>query len=114
MTVISSVTSRLLLTCIAGMALVMLAGCTETGRPSTTMPVSRYQSQGLRKVPEYLQGTIYERADVRETTAYAVSGYGLVAGLRGTGDNSAIPQLVREYMIKEMRRGGFGSENMGS
>ncbi len=114
MTVISSVTSRLLLTCIAGMALVMLAGCTETGRPSTTMPVSRYQSQGLRKVPEYLQGTIYERADVRETTAYAVSGYGLVAGLRGTGDNSAIPQLVREYMIKEMRRGGFGSENMGT
>lgn len=114
MTVIANVTSRSLLACIAGMALVMLAGCVETGRPSTTMPVSRYQSQGLLKVPEYLQGTVYERADVRETTPYAVSGYGLVAGLRGTGDNSAIPQLVREYMVKEMRRGGFGSENMGT
>lgn len=114
MIVISGKTLRLLLSCAAGVALALSAGCSdESNRPSTTMPVSRYQSQGLRKVPEYLQGTIYERADMWETSPYAISGYGLVAGLRGTGDNSAIPQLVREYMVKQMQQGGFGSHNMG-
>ena len=115
MTVISGKTVRVLLSCAAGVALALSAGCgdAEKNRPSTTMPVSRYQSEGLRKVPEYLQATVYERADMWETSPYAISGYGLVAGLRATGDNSAIPQLVREYMIKEIQRGGFGSHNMG-
>ena len=63
--------------------------------------------------PGLLKGTIFERADLRETEPFRVSGYGLVAGLRGTGDNSAIPRLVREYMVKERARGGFGSHNTG-
>lgn len=112
--VISAKTVRLLVNCAAGIALALAVGCNEeSNRPSTTMPVSRYQSEGMRKVPEYLQATIYERADMWETSPYAISGYGLIAGLRGTGDNSAIPQLVREYMVKEIQRGGFGSYNRG-
>lgn len=77
------------------------------------MPVSRYKSQGLREVPEYLKGTIFERANLLDTEPYRVSGYGLVAGLRGTGDNSAIPQEVRKYMVKEILRGGFQSHATG-
>ena len=93
---------------IAGM------GCSnpERKKASTTQPIVRYPSLGLRKVPAYLAGTIFERANLQDVQPFAVSGFGLVVNLRGTGDNSAIPTNVYDYMIKQMQVHGFGSHRV--
>ena len=114
MVLVSGGAMRWMLVCVAGVILGLAAGCNETekSRPSTTQPIS-LRSQGLRQVPEYLKGTIYECANLQDTNPLVVSGYGLVVGLRGTGDNSAVPRTVREYMVKEMHRHGFSSPSAG-
>lgn len=94
---------------------MLLGGCASDGKAKrpTTQPVSRYPNLGLREVPEYLRGTIYELANLQDTQPFLVSGYGLVVNLRGTGDNSSIPSPVRQYMIKEMLRHKFGMYGAG-
>ena len=112
---------RSLVLAMASAAVLTGAGCSdpENNRPSATQPVIRYQSLGLRAVPDYLKGTVYEMSNLQDTKPFLVSGFGLVVRLRGTGDNSAIPAPVRDYLIKEMLRHGFGGhriqgyENMG-
>jgi hypothetical protein len=47
-----------------------------------------------------------------DTGRLFVRGYGLVAGLRGTGSRDIPPQL-RAHMIAELARLGFGSERSG-
>ena len=99
----------LLLGMTAGI-LVASTGCGPDSKSSaTTQPVIKYPGIGLRKVPEYLQGTVIERANLQDAQPFLVSGYGLVVNLRKTGDNSAIPTAVREYMVKEIQRHGIGA-----
>src|SRR5690242_13880190 len=77
----------------------VVAGCTEE-KPKTLEPVTRYTQLPAKKVPPYLKDTIYERTQMMRNEGFAVSGYGLVAGLDGTGESTA-PTAVREYIIKE-------------
>lgn len=93
-----------------------LAGCSSnssSGRKKAVMPPSRYEVRPPKEVPAFMQGTIYEVADVEERQPYLVSGFGLVAGLDGTADNDGTPMAVRQYVQDEMWRHGFGSTNRG-
>ena len=91
-------------------AFVAAGGCSEQEPPP---PPPRYEVLPLREVPPYFEGTILQYVDVMNTEPYPISSYGLVVGLAGTGDNSNIPARVREYMLDEMFRRGFGSSVMG-
>jgi flagellar basal body P-ring protein FlgI len=85
----------------------MLAGCApvEPEQP-TAAPVIPG-----KEVAEELKGTIWEQVDVAGTEPLRVSGFGLVVNLSGTGDTRA-PNPVREYMIKQMQKHGFGNLNL--
>jgi hypothetical protein len=86
----------------------LLAGCTDP--PKKEAP--RYVTLPVHKVPKYLEDTIFEYADVTGTEPFPISGYGLVANLNGTGGSRA-PTAVREFMIKDMARHGFGNVGGG-
>src|SRR6266480_5879225 len=88
-------------------AVLAAVGCGTT-KPKPAE--ERYPRLPLKQVPSYLTDTIYQRADVIDTDALHVSGFGLVARLEGTGDNSLVPTAVRSYMVKEMVKQGFGSK----
>jgi hypothetical protein len=61
----------------------------------------RYTALPAKKVPAVFKDTVYEKCDLINTEPFLVSGYGFVSNLNGTGD-SAAPNQVREYMVKEM------------
>ena len=93
-----------------------LAGCSSNNssdRKQTVLPPSRYETRPPKEVPAFMKGTIYELADIEERQPYLVSGFGLVVGLDGTGNNNRTPLAVRQYMLDEMLRHGFGSDNRG-
>lgn len=99
---------------LLAIGLMIVAGCSgqpKKERGSTTQPIARYQSYGPRPVPEYLKNTIYEHVNVEELRPALVSGWGLVRQLRGTGDNSAIPTPVRDYIRRELLRLGYSTVN---
>lgn len=86
--------------------------CVSTGceNKRTIKPVApRYTTLPPKQVPDFLKGTIFEKADLVETDPLLISGYGLVAKLPGTADNTMVPTTVRNYMLKEMVRHGWGS-----
>jgi len=83
-----------------------LAGCARKVVPSKITP--KYATLEAKKVPDFMKGTIFERVDVGNTEPFLVSGYGLIVNLNGTGDNTAVPTRVRDYMIKQMVKHGFG------
>lgn len=91
---------------MAASVLLAAGGCTrETTNVKTP---ARYTGLKAREgVPDYLRGTIWERTQRENNTAYTVSGYGLVGQLRGTGDSTAKP-AVRAYMTKMLAARGFG------
>src|SRR5437868_11840453 len=88
----------------------LMGGCAAQEPPKA---VARYENLGPKKVPAYLQGTILERTDLLGTEPFGVSAYGLVANLRNTGDNTAVPTAVRDYMIREMVKHKFGQPSSG-
>ena len=103
--------SPLLLACV-GVAIVS-SGCggdsKEKAKPQLT---SRYTAQPRRVVPEWLKGTILQEVDLAATAPYHVSNFGLVVMKRPTGDaTKGVPNTVREYMLREMTKRGFGSQN---
>lgn len=106
-----STRSKIWSVCVLAAIAGITVGCNdrEKKRPSTTQPITRYQSLGPRSVPDYLKGTLYEISNMQDMAPFPVSGYALVGQLRGTGDNSAIPTAVREYMRKELARHGYGT-----
>lgn len=73
-------------------------------------PVTRYQAMPPKQVPEYLRGSLLEVTDVIDIDPQVVSGFGLVVNLDDTGDNTQIPTPVRDYMVREMVKRGFGSK----
>lgn len=89
---------------------VTSAGCTRSEPPPKAAP--RYATLPMKKVPEFMKGTVFERTDVLSTQAFPVSAYGLVARLRNTGDSTA-PTPVRDYMINQMVKRGFGQKHLG-
>ena len=86
----------------AGLA-VAVVGCGDPAKKVT----NRYSLLPTKKVPDYLHDTIFQYTDLAAIEPFPVSGYGLVANLQDTGGSRA-PTPVRDYMIKEMTRRGFG------
>ena len=101
--------------CVTLAALICLcAGCMDDTPPKREPPQSIYEDKGPKpNTPAFLKGTIYEWADSGNKEPYLVSGYGLVVGLADTGNNRGTPLAVRNFMIDEMVRHGFGSINAG-
>jgi hypothetical protein len=94
-------------------ALAFAAGCAEKKKTVAQLLPPRYEDRGLREgLPEFMRGSLYERVDLGNTEPYAVSNYGLVGRLRGTGDTFA-PNAVRLAMYKEIVRRGFGNPMLG-
>jgi Flagellar P-ring protein len=94
-------------TCALLLAVTLAAGCDSNPKPpKVSQP---YVDVGYKpNIPEYLRGTVYERTEVTQLAGYPVSGYSLCVNLQNTGDNSSIPTVVREMMIKKMALAGFG------
>jgi flagellar basal body P-ring protein FlgI len=92
---------------VLGGILVTAAGCPK---PQVKKGLQvRYPDRGQKQgVPDVFKGSVLELADLEGTEPLAVSGWGLVVNLRGTGDSTA-STAVREYMINEMVRHGFGT-----
>jgi hypothetical protein len=95
-----------LLVCSAGMVVGCGSGGKKPSAPETAPP--RYEVLPPKEVPSWLRGSVLERADLVATEPQRVASYGLVTGLDFTGDPVNIPNTVREYMINQMVKRGFG------
>lgn len=62
--------------------------------------------------PDFLRTTIGSMTVVNGFRRELVSGYGLVVGLDDTGSPD-VPPVLRDWLINEMSRRGFGRESMG-
>lgn len=92
---------------LCAVALVAALGCGDAEKP----PVAPqpYVDQGYKSgLAYYMHGTVFERTDMGNTDPFPVTGYSLVVNLQNTGDNTGIPTVVREAMIKKMALSGFG------
>jgi len=88
----------------------LLSGCTRAA-PQEAKVTSEFTSLPTKQVDDVLKGTIWEQVDLGNADPVRVSGYGLVVGLQGTGDTRA-PNPVREYMMRQMQKRGFGNANI--
>jgi hypothetical protein len=96
--------------CLALLTSLAACGCSQSKTPKIQR---RYADLGAKKnLPPYLKGSIFELTELANHIPYPVSSYGLVGQLRGTGDTDA-PAAVRQWMIKEMVRRGFGDPTRG-
>ncbi len=86
----------------------LMVGCKPV-EPPPPIPVAPIIPP--KEVADYLKGTVWEHVDVAGSEPLRVSGFGLVVNLSGTGDTQA-PNQVREYMIKQMQKHGFGNLNL--
>ena len=103
--------------CLLAAVVVLGASVATTGcssqKKKPAPSVRRYHDLGPKKnLPPYLKGSVYELTELANHVPYPVSSYGLVGQLRGTGDTDA-PAAVRQWMIKEMVRRGFGDPTRG-
>lgn len=101
--------NRLLLLILA----TQLLGCSPAKQaPATVVLPKLYDVIAAKQnVPPFMRKTIWEKVDVGNIEPFQVSGYGLVVNLDNTGDTTA-PMGVREWMLKEMVRHGYGSRLM--
>ena len=89
---------------------VGVGGCNSTEAAPQPAPV--FTDSGYKPdLPDYMRGTVYERTDLANIQPYSVSAYSLVVNLDGTADNSEIPTVVRQAIIKRMALQGFGMRN---
>src|SRR3954470_16052386 len=97
--------------CIALTAalLTIESGCASKPQAAPVKP-PKYATLPLKEVPAYLKYTILDHTDLIETEPKLISGFGVVAHLHNTADNTLIPQTVRGYIIREMVKRGFGSK----
>jgi hypothetical protein len=99
-----------ILVCASAASLVV-AGCSSDKQKQQTKVPPKYQPMAKREVPAFLQGSIFEQVNLENTAPYLVSTFGLVTMKNPTGDTANTPNNVREYMLREMTRRGFGSKN---
>jgi hypothetical protein len=92
----------------AGVAAGVLIGAGGCEEPAKKPQPPRYETLPPKNLPVFLKGTVLERMDHLNPEPLQVSNYGLVVNLPGTGDGTA-PTKVREYIIKEMVKRGFGT-----
>lgn len=96
----------------AAASLAVIGGC-DSSKPKPIAKIPpKYTPMARREVPAWLGGSIFEQVNLENTTPYLVSNFGLVTMKQPTGDTSNTPNNVREYMLREMTRRGFGSKNM--
>lgn len=91
--------------CAVLAGVVAAGGCSTKAEKPKIAPVVRIP---LREVPDYLKGSMLQQVDLASAEPARVSGFGLVVNLDGTGD-TRVPNTVREYMLKQMTKHGFGS-----
>ena len=99
-------------TLIGGAVCALLAagvGCSSKPKAAPVQP-PRYTTLPRKQVPEFLKDTILEQTDLLETDPKLISGYGIVAHLHDTADNTLVPQTVRTYILRDMVKHGFGSK----
>jgi hypothetical protein len=84
-----------------------MCGCVD---PPPKVEKSRYDEHPLREVPSFMQGTLYQMADLQNDTPFIVSGWGLAVNLNGTGGSTHISNNLRAFMVKELETRGFGSK----
>ncbi len=102
---------RLLLPALAALLLTLplCPGCQRKAEVAKKAE-PRYPNVGAKKVPDFMVGTIYERVEVGNVEPFPVSGWGLAVNLDHTGNNELAPTVVKQFMIKEMYKRGFGSK----
>jgi hypothetical protein len=83
------------------LALLTLVGCQPAGPPPATPPGATFTG------PRYLYNTVGSLSRLTNNEPLAVSGYGLVVDLQGTGSNE-VPQFIRQWLINEMTKNGVG------
>jgi len=85
-----------------------LAGCQQETieKPADAPPPPTY------KGPDFLRSTIASLATLDGYRPKLVSGYGLVVNLDGTG-SADVPPALREWLLTEMAKRGFGQETAG-
>ncbi len=98
---------RTLIRTAVALSLASIAGCAQPPKEPDKI-TTPYVNLPAKEVPDFLKATLWEQVDIGNAGPMLVSGYGLVVGLDGTGDTRA-PNVVREYMIKQMQKHGFGS-----
>lgn len=103
----------LLLSGLAG-GLMQLGGCLKQPSPPPPPPeVKKYPDLPPEaNLPEFMKGTVLDKAVLMNVTPLTISGFGIVADLRGTGENT-VPSAVRTYMIDMMYRRGWGAHGYG-
>lgn len=93
--------------CIA-LALALYIGACQSKAPPPPKPTIAYAEMPEREnIPEYFKGTIWELTSRSNDEPYNSATYGLVGRLRDTGDTT-VSLPVRQWMIKEMGRHGYG------
>jgi hypothetical protein len=91
-------------------AVTLLAGCTVS-KEATPKPIAKYSIlPPLANLPDVFKNTVLEKAETQNLGPLRASNYSLVVNLDYTGDSTA-PTPVRDYIIKEMAKRGFGSPN---
>lgn len=87
-----------------------LVGCKTGASQENAALKVRYPELGARPdVPAYMKGTIWEQTNLTNNEDFCTASYALVGRLRGTGDSTAsLP--VRQWMIQQMTRHGYGSK----
>src|SRR5208282_3363764 len=89
-------------------ALLGMGGCAVQTVPKTPPKAPLWPTLPLQQVPDFMQGTLYQRVRFSDIEPMKVYGYSLVVNLDNTGDSRA-PTFVRDFLIKEMSLRGFGS-----
>ena len=80
----------------------LIGGCAKSGqRPTAAPPLPTYTG------PVFMRGCVGSLTTIRGDQPLAVSGFGLVVNLRGTG-SAEVPSYMRQWLINEMRKQGVG------
>jgi hypothetical protein len=88
----------------------LVGGCTVP-KEASPQPIAKYSIlPPLANLPEVFRNTVLEKAETQNLGPLRASNYSLVVNLDYTGDSTA-PTPVRDYIIKEMAKRGFGSQN---
>ncbi len=86
--------------------MMIVVGCSKSGPKPVASPGIIY------KGPEHLRGTVGSMVSLDGYEPMLVSGFGVVMGLDGTG-SAEVPAFLRQWMITELGRDGFGSARSG-